>query len=100
MSRIKKKRSFVSQYMPAPKVESKAERLLDEDSYESRKKRGQDKKKKHKSVYQKTVEQEKAGTETLDPQAARKGGRLADKIRAMNKAKDEQAKSKQDTDPA
>ncbi len=88
MSRVKKKRSFVSQYLPADKVESKAERLLDENSYESRKKKAQDKKKKHKSLYQREQEKEKQEKEAATDNGSRpKGGRLAEKIRTLNKNK-------------
>ncbi|RVU31036.1 hypothetical protein [Neptunomonas marina] len=88
MSRTKKKRAFVHQYLPADPVISKQERLADGDSYESRKKRAQEKKKKHKSVYQKAQENEQAAQNSEPTQRGARGGRLADKIRKLNQQKD------------
>lgn len=86
MTRQKKRRSFVSQYEPAEERESKTERLQDNTSYESRKKRAMDKKKKHKSVYQKALETEKTDSSDQAEQSTRpKGGRLAEKIRQLNR---------------
>lgn len=95
MSRQKKKRSFVSQYLPADEVISKSERLADPDSYESRKKKAAEKKKKHKSVYQKAQEEQKA-SEADESTPSQRGGRLADKIRKLNaqkKAQEDKAAS-------
>jgi vacuolar-type H+-ATPase subunit I/STV1 len=89
MSRVKKKRSFVSQYILEQKP-SKAEKLADEDSYESRRKKNNEKKKKHKSVYQRTLEAEKASQEADNQQAPKQGGRLAEKIRKLNEQKEKQ----------
>ncbi len=97
MSRQKKKRSFVSQYLPADEVISKSERLADPDSYESRKKKAAEKKKKHKSVYQKKVEAEKAQSGGNED-SGRKGGRLADKIRKLNEQKRKQNEKNSDQD--
>jgi len=92
MSRIKKKRSFVRQYLPAEKQPSKAELLVDDESYESRKKRALEKKKKHKSVYEK--EREKQLAEQAEPvKSASRGGRLADKIKALNAKNAKQEKT-------
>ena len=83
MSRTKKKRSDANViiFENAPR---RSEKLADPDSYESRKKRALDKKKKNKSVYAKALEEsKKAGSQ--GGQANR--GPLAEKIRKLNAAK-------------
>jgi hypothetical protein len=86
MPRIKKSRKakgFIDDRGP-----SRQERLADPDSYDSRKRKALDsKKKKHKSVYEKQREADKIANSTT-PQAERKT-RLADKIRRINKDKNE-----------
>ncbi|WP_027856517.1 hypothetical protein [Marinobacterium jannaschii] len=83
MSRTKKKRSDANViiFENAPR---RSEKLADPDSYESRKKRALEKKKKNKSVYAKTLEENKKA-ENKGAQANR--GPLADKIRKLNAAK-------------
>lgn len=52
MSRTKKKRPTVG-HLDIRISPDKRDKLTEEDSYETRRKRGLEKKKKHKSVYQK-----------------------------------------------
>lgn len=82
MTRIKKKRTT-----PKPiflDVPRRSEKLADPDSYESRKRRNQEQKKKHKSVYEKAREAEQAA-ESDDQQ---RNTPLADKIRRLKRAEE------------
>ena len=82
MTRIKKKRTT-----PKPiflDVPRRSEKLADPDSYESRKRRNQEQKKKHKSVYEKAREAELAA-ESDDQQ---RNTPLADKIRRLKRAEE------------
>ncbi|WP_372597124.1 hypothetical protein [Amphritea sp.] len=82
MTRIKKKRTT-----PKPiflDVPRRSEKLADPDSYESRKRRNQEQKKKHKSVYEKAREAELAA-ESDDQQ---RDTPLADKIRRLKRAEE------------
>lgn len=82
MTRIKKKRTT-----PKPiflDVPRRSEKLADPDSYESRKRRNQEQKKKHKSVYEKAREAEQsAGTDDQQRNTP-----LADKIRRLKRAEE------------
>lgn len=86
MPRIKKSRKakgFIDDSGP-----SRQERLADPESYDSRKRKAlEEKKKKHKSVYEKQRDAEKAD-KNKNAQSERKT-RLADKIRRMNKEKEQ-----------
>lgn len=86
MPRIKKSRKakgFIDDSGP-----SRQERLADPESYDSRKRKAlEEKKKKHKSVYEKKREAEKAD-KNKNGQSERKT-RLADKIRQLNKDKEQ-----------
>ncbi len=82
MTRIKKKRTT-----PKPiflDVPRRSEKLADPDSYESRKRRNQEQKKKHKSVYEKAREAELAA-ESDDQQ---RDTPLEDKIRRLKRAEE------------
>ncbi|WP_296058326.1 hypothetical protein [uncultured Amphritea sp.] len=82
MTRIKKKRTT-----PKPiflDVPRRSEKLADPDSYESRKRRNQEQKKKHKSVYEKAREAEQVA-ESDDQQ---RNTPLADKIRRLKRAEE------------
>ncbi|UTW04887.1 hypothetical protein KDX31_07790 [Amphritea atlantica] len=82
MSRIKKKRTS-----PKPiflDIPRRSEKLADPDSYESRKRRNQEQKKKHKSVYEKAREAELAA-ESAQQQ---RDTPLADKIRRLKRAEE------------
>jgi len=82
MTRIKKKRTT-----PKPiflDVPRRSEKLADPDSYESRKRRNQEQKKKHKAVYEKAREAEQAA-ESDDQQ---RNTPLADKIRRLKRAEE------------
>jgi predicted RNA-binding protein associated with RNAse of E/G family len=92
MSRTKKKRPTVG-YLDIRITPDKRDKLTEEDSYETRKKRGQEKKKKHKSVYQKVKAAEEAkANDNANKQP--QGGRLAEKIRKM--AQQQEAKRTSD----
>ena len=97
MSRIKKKRSFVSQYI-IEKKPSKEELLADENSKLSLKKKAHQEKKKHKSVFQKEMEKQKQkeAEEAAEKSAQARRGRLADKIIELNKQKASQTEENQD----
>lgn len=86
MPRIKKSRKakgFIDDRGP-----SRQERLADPDSYDSRKRKALDeKKKKHKSVYEKQREAEKDSKS--DSSQTQRKTRLADKIRRINKDKEQ-----------
>lgn len=86
MSRTKKKRRHVSQYIQEDAGPTKAERLANPGSYEARKRKALKESKKPKSVYQKELEKQEAAKKQ-DSSDQRKGGRLADKIRKLNAEK-------------
>ncbi len=89
MTRKKKQRSFVGQFVTTESDKpSKEELLLDPNSRESLKKKALEQKKKKKSVYQKELDKKKEEKEQADKKQTPKGGRLADKIRANAKAKE------------
>lgn len=82
MSRIKKKRTS-----PKPiflDIPRRSEKLADPDSYESRKRRNLEQKKKHKSVYEKAREAEQAD----NSDDAQRQTPLADKIRRLKRAEE------------
>lgn len=82
MSRIKKKRTS-----PKPiflDVPRRSEKLADPDSYESRKRRNMEQKKKHKSVYEKARDAEQAAEDAQQ----RRNTPLADKIRRLKRAEE------------
>ncbi|MBN0987175.1 MULTISPECIES: hypothetical protein [Amphritea] len=82
MTRIKKKRTS-----PKPiflDVPRRSEKLADPDSYESRKRRSLEQKKKHKSVYEKAREAELAA----ESAEAKRDTPLADKIRRLKRAEE------------
>lgn len=87
MTRLKKQRRMANKIV-LDKTPKKQERLADPDSYESRKKRAQDKRKRHQSVFDKARENQTR--EQRDAEAGRRGtrhgGPLADKIRRLNQA--------------
>ncbi|MGH1462181.1 MAG: hypothetical protein ACRBB6_09100 [Neptuniibacter sp.] len=81
MKKSRKAKGFIDDSGP-----SRQERLADPESYDSRKRKALEaKKKKHKSAYEKKREAEKTD-KNKNAQAERKT-RLADKIRRMNKEK-------------
>lgn len=92
MTRLKKQRRMANKIV-LDKTPKKQERLSDPDSYESRKKRAKDKEKKHQSV-----EAKRANTKPTQPaherdveagkRGTRQGGRLAEKIRRLNEARE------------
>jgi len=84
MTRVKKKRSDANRIEWDERPPRRSEKLADPDSYESRKKKALDKRKRHKSVYEKHLEQESRNEERADQKGAR-GGRLAEKIRRLNR---------------
>ncbi|WP_417222868.1 hypothetical protein [Amphritea sp.] len=82
MSRIKKKRTS-----PKPiflDIPRRSEKLADPDSYESRKRRNLEQKKKHKSVYEKAREAEQAE----ESSQSQRNTPLADKIRRLKRAEE------------
>ncbi|MDN2659778.1 hypothetical protein Q4583_03980 [Neptunomonas phycophila] len=94
MSRTKKKRPTVG-HLDIRISPDKRDKLTEEDSYETRRKRGLEKKKKHKSVYQKVKEAEEAKADSNE-QKQPKGGRLAEKIKKM--AQQQQAEHNSDSE--
>jgi len=87
MSRVKKKRSDAN-IIIRENAPRRSEKLADPDSYESRKKRAQDKKRvTRKKVYEKELEKSKTGS---GGKQQPNRGPLADKIRKLNAAKKEQ----------
>ncbi|GGO77037.1 hypothetical protein GCM10011348_05690 [Marinobacterium nitratireducens] len=88
MTRVKKKRSDANRIEWGERPPRRSEKLADPDSYESRKKRANEKRKKHKSVYEKHLEQEER-EEARAAQKGARGGRLAEKIRRLNQEKRE-----------
>ncbi|MGB0733479.1 MAG: hypothetical protein ACPGPF_06925 [Pontibacterium sp.] len=103
MTRIKKSRGAGNRLIFDDSFTPKSERLADPDSYESRKKKANEKKKRHRSVYQKAVdeakEQKKAGKKGKADDN-RQLGPLAEKIRRMNAQKAAQEKAKEATKKA
>ncbi|WP_432473390.1 hypothetical protein [Amphritea sp. HPY] len=85
MSRKKKKRSGGGQTVFID-VQRRSEKMADPDSYESRKRKNLEQKRKVKSVYQKEIEAADNGNN----QEQRKSP-LADKIRRLKKQQSEQA---------
>lgn len=81
MTRKKKGRSGsgITVYIDPPR---RSEKLADPDSYESRKRRNLEQKKKRKSVYQKAVDAE----QNKGQQQAQRKTPLADKIRRLKAA--------------
>ncbi|RTE65747.1 hypothetical protein EH243_10780 [Amphritea opalescens] len=82
MSRIKKKRTS-----PRPiflDIPRRSEKLADPDSYESRRRRNLEQKKKHKSVYEKAREAEQADGAVQQ----QRNTPLADKIRRLKRAEE------------
>ena len=89
MTRKKKQRSFVGQFVTAESDKpTKEELLLDPTSRESLRKKGLEQKKKNKSVYQKELDKQQADKDLVVKEQQAKGGRLADKIRANAKAQE------------
>ena len=89
MTRKKKQRSFVGQFLTAESdIPTKEELLADPNSKESLKKKALELKKKKKSVYQKELDKQQAEKEKAEKNQQPQGGRLADKIRANAKAKE------------
>ena len=84
MSRLKKSRKakgFIPNEEP-----NRREKLADPESYESRRRRAMEKKKKHKSVFEKQREAEKnSGQQT---EAEQRKTRMQEKIRKLNQEKE------------
>lgn len=80
MSRVKKKRTG-GQPVIWLDVPRRSEKLADPDSYESRKRKNQEKKKKVKSVYDKHQDDQNQGERGSEQRKTR----LADKIRKLKK---------------
>ena len=88
MARIKKSRKatgFIDNSGP-----SRSEKLADPDSYDSRRRKAQEKKKRHQSVYEKQKEKGDDAAVAEQPKT-----RLADKIRKLNEEKKEQEKEQE-----
>jgi len=90
MSRTKKRRSNLYRIV-GDQLPSRRERLADDNSYESRKRKAKQEEKKKQSVYQRHLESEKPNKSDNEPEAQPRGGRLADKIRQLNQEKTEQS---------
>ena len=88
MTRERKKRSDANRIEWGTQPPRRSEKLADPDSYESRKKRALEKRKKQKSAYEKHLEQQER-SEGRDDQKGARGGRLAEKIRGLNREKRE-----------
>ncbi|MFC6673109.1 hypothetical protein [Marinobacterium aestuariivivens] len=84
MTRVKKKRSDANRIEWGESPPRRSEKLADPDSYESRKKKALEKRKRQKSVYEKHVEQQERDDERREDSGPR-GGRLAEKIRRLNR---------------
>jgi len=90
MSRSKKSRTGLMTVLERP--EKKQERLEDKNSKESRRKKARiENKKRHKSVAQKALEESKKSEASASTATPRQGGRLADKIRRLNREADQAA---------
>ena len=88
MTRIKKSRKakgFIDEEGP-----NRRERLADPESYDSRRRKAQQERKKHKSVYEKHQEAEAANANG-DKSGNQRQTRLSDKIRRLNAAKEDSA---------
>lgn len=94
MTRLKKQRRMANKIV-LDKTPKKKERMADPDSYESRKKRALDQRKKQSSVYEKTraTPSRKERDDEAGRKGTRHGGPLADKIRRLNEQKDEAAET-------
>ncbi len=88
MTRLRKKRSDANRIEWGEAAPRRSEKLADPSSYESRKKTGLDKRKQQKSVYAKQLEKEEREAR-LREQKIPRGGRLAEKIRQLNREKNE-----------
>ena len=91
MTRKKKKRSS-----PKPiflDVPRRSEKLADPDSYESRKRRNLDQKKKSKSVYEKARDAE----QDADSATQQRETPLAEKIRRLKRAEEARQKASEET---
>ncbi len=86
MTRLKKKRSDANRIEWGETAPRRSEKLADPGSYESRKRKSLDKRKKQKSVYEKQLEKEEREAR-LRAQQQPRGGRLAEKIRRLNREK-------------
>lgn len=100
MTRLKKKRSDANRIEWGESAPRRSEKLADPDSYESRKKRSLEKRKQQKSVYEKQREKEELEARQRQMQQPR-GGRLAEKIRRLNREKSaaDLPKTEQDAEP-
>jgi septal ring factor EnvC (AmiA/AmiB activator) len=97
MTRKKKQRNFVGQFVTVESDKpTKEELLLDPTSRESLRKKGLEQKKKNKSVYQKELDKKQEERDQAAKEKSAKGGRLGDKIRAtaIAKAKKEEKEEK------
>lgn len=86
MTRLKKSRKakgFIDDSGP-----SRQERLADPNSYDSRRRKAQEKKKKHTSAYEKQRQNEKTTDQTA---ATERKTRLAEKIKKLNASKSDTA---------
>lgn len=86
MSRTKKRRSHTNQYIFEDAGPSKADRLSNPNSYDARKKKALNDRKKKRSVFQKEQDKQKAEAQGNQP-VRQQGGRLAEKIRKLNAEK-------------
>jgi hypothetical protein len=86
MTRLKKKRSDANRIEWGESAPRRSEKLADPGSYESRKRKSLDKRKQQKSVYEKQLEKEEREAR-LRAQQQPRGGRLAEKIRRLNREK-------------
>nr|WP_067297663.1 hypothetical protein [Marinobacterium profundum] len=86
MTRLKKKRSDANRIEWGDSAPRRSEKLADPGSYESRKRKSLDKRKQQKSVYEKQLEKEELEARRRAQQQPR-GGRLAEKIRRLNREK-------------
>ncbi|WP_286238887.1 hypothetical protein [Neptuniibacter halophilus] len=85
MTRLKKSRKAKG-FIPSD-TPSRRERLADPESYDSRRRKAQEKKKKHVSVYEKERQKEEAAA---GQKPAERKTRLADKIKKLNQDKEQQ----------
>ncbi|MFW1676331.1 hypothetical protein ACFVYJ_00920 [Pontibacter sp. JAM-7] len=86
MTRLKKSRKatgFIDDTGP-----SRRERLADPESYESRRRKSQETRKKHKSLYEKHREAEQAASDQDESESGPQT-RLAKKIRRLNQSRSE-----------
>lgn len=85
MTRVKKKRSSANRIEWGESPQRRSEKLADPDSYESRKKRALEKRKRQKTVYEKHLEREAQEEGRHAQERLPRGGRLAEKIRRLNR---------------